>query len=72
MTSKQLIKHQDSPRKRIIAQSKVYAKNRLGIQASDRDITTKDFFYAVCDYIEQLEAALLYVQTKVEKKTNKE
>ena len=67
MTSKQLIKHQDSPRKRILAQSKVYAKNRLGIQASDRDITTKDFFYAVCDYMEQLEKAILFVQEKLDK-----
>lgn len=67
MQAKDFIKRQDTPKKRIMTQAKEHAKARLGIQAGEQDVTTQDFFNAMCEYLEQLEAALLHVQTKLVK-----
>lgn len=58
MNTNQLIKSQETPKKRINALAKQYAKDRAGIQASEKDITTRDMFEATFEYLRQLEVVL--------------
>ena len=55
---KQNIKAQDTPKKRINALAKEYAKVRAGIQASEKDITSRDMFEALFEYLKQLELVI--------------
>ena len=56
------IKMQDTPKKRITTAAKAYAKQRVGIQASERDITNRDVFDALFDYLAQLEEVITLTQ----------
>lgn len=67
MNSSDLIKKQDTPKKRILEQAKAFAKVRAGIAASEKDITTRDIVGAMFVYFEQMEGVVFLQQKAIEK-----
>lgn len=55
MNSNELIKRQNTPKKRIMLAAKALAKQRAGIAATDSDVNFREVIEAVFIYLEQME-----------------
>lgn len=67
MNSNELIKRQDTPRKRIMALAKQYTKERAGIAASDKDITYREITEALFVYLKDMEDIVSVQQQAISK-----